>query len=156
MSCFDPDGPGQCSGDRLGKRKESFLVLTTGFPLFWHIYNLAQSVIFLSTYTAHTARDLQCFSSLPFKFLFPNFVTFLWSWVKLFTFVVEWMMIFFLRWCRGSILVYWTMYLVQKTCITFGENLFIKPSARISYKSRRKSYAFLSRKLVQAHKIHCT
>lgn len=77
MSCFDPDGPGQCSGDGWGRRKERFLVHTTGFPSFWHIYCPAQSVISFCSYTAcsalHAAWDLQCFSSLPFTSLLTNF-----------------------------------------------------------------------------------
>lgn len=32
MSCLDPDGPGQCTGDGCGKWRDGILVLTTGFP----------------------------------------------------------------------------------------------------------------------------
>lgn len=109
MSCFDPDGPGQCSGDRWGKRKERFLVLTTGSPSFWHIYSLAQSVTsFFSLLPPiqhvlpRTLPEIYSFSSLPFTSPFPNFVTFLWARVKLFTFVVEWTMIFSARGCGGK------------------------------------------------------
>lgn len=153
MSCFDPDGPGQFSGDRWGRRKERFLVLTTGFPLFWHIYSLAQSVIFCSS--LHTAWDL-VFLLTSFHIPIPQLCPIPLS-MREIVYFCGWMNDDFLSerlqqmYCR-----LWNNVPCSQTCIAFGENLFIRQSARISCKSRGKSCAFLSRKLVQAHKIHCT
>ena len=97
MRCFDPDGLGQYSGDRWGKRKE-VSCSHRRFSLFLTHLQPRSICYFFFTYTArsalHTASDLQCLLT-SFTALFPNFVIFLWAWLKLFTFVVEWTIISF-------------------------------------------------------------
>lgn len=152
MSCFDPDGPGQRSGDRWGKWRDGFLVLATGFPSFWHIYNLAQSVI-LCFHLCNMFCPAHCLRFTLFLFtftlLFPKFVTFLRAWVKLFTFVVEWMMISFLRGCGGAIVP------CMQTCIAFEKKTYSVTKC-LGVASERKPEHFCLGNKFETHKIHCT
>lgn len=121
MRCFDPDGPGQSSGDRWDKRKERLLVLATGFPLFWQIYSITQSIISVFTFCqAHSVWDLQSFFSLPFTALFPNFVTFLWVSKSEIVYLCGWMKDNFLfQGLQRKHCGLWNNVACSQTCILF-------------------------------------
>ncbi len=158
MSCFDPDGPGQFSADEGGGRR-GFL-FSPQVSLYFDIFTASLNLLyFFSTYTAcsslHTAWDL-VFLLTSFYIPIPQLCHIPLSMGEI-VYICGWMNDDFLserlqqKYCR-----LWNNVPCSQTCIAFGENLFIRKSAPISCKSRGKSCAFLSRKLVQAHKIHCT
>ena len=162
MSRFNPDGPGQCSWDRWGRRTERFLVLTTGFPLFWHIYC---SLNLLHLFFLHLYSMFWPDHCLRFTVFSPHFLSHPYSptlshcfeheWnCLLLQLVVEWIMIFFLNGCRGNIVVYGTMF-TNLYCILERTHSSDKVLV-LAVKAEENRVQFLSRKLVQAHKIHCT
>lgn len=158
MSCFAPDGPGQCSGDRWGNRKERFLVLTTGFLSFWHIYSLAQFVISFFLPIQHvlpcTLAEIYCimFFLTSFHIPIPRLCHIPLSMSEI-VYFCAWMNDDFIserlqKHCR-----LWNNVRCSQTRTALGEN--IRQSACINNKSRGKLSAYLSRKLVRTHKICC-
>lgn len=117
MRCFDPDGLGQYSGDRWGKRKE-VSCSHHRFSLFLtHLQPCSICYIFFFTYTArsalHTASDLQSLlTSLHSPFPQLCHIPLSMSEIVYFR---RWMNDnFFLRGCRGGIVGYGTTYHVHK------------------------------------------
>lgn len=142
-----------------GRGRRGFL-FAPQVSLYFDIFTASLNLLYLffSTYTAcsalHTAWDLQCFSSLPFTSRFLNFVTLLWSMSEI---------VYFCGWMNDDFLSEWLQW---KYCrlqsnvhqlVSHSERTYSSDKVlMLAVKAQENHVHFLSRKLVQAHKLRCT